>query len=237
MPGSACRPPNPRTPTSADCADRPATYPGRPPRMTGPPLVQAGRRKRQAGHALLDDDDVDVVLRVVGMTDHGHDARDRPALDGRRVRNTRCGHLDIIITAYQAFLDKVRGRDDVSSALVVGLPGAKTHRRADVKAPWPGNEPQHDDGTAMAMAGDDGCAASLRQPHIASSWRTPSPPATEWLCGPDPAVVASGNRAAAGCRAGQSDDRSTWSTGHSAMASLARRARHWTQRSTEEVWP
>jgi hypothetical protein len=35
---------------------------------------------------------------------------------------------------YQAFLDKVRGRDDVSFALVVGLLGAETHRRADVKA-------------------------------------------------------------------------------------------------------
>lgn len=47
-------------------------------------------------------------------------------------------HLDIIIAAYQAFLDKVRGRDDVSPALVVGLPGAKTHRRADAKAPLAG---------------------------------------------------------------------------------------------------
>ena len=39
-----------------------------------------------------------------------------------------------IIAAYQSFLDKVRGRDDVSFALVVGLLGAETHRRADVKA-------------------------------------------------------------------------------------------------------
>ena len=42
--------------------------------------------------------------------------------------------LDIIIAAYQAFLDKVRGHDDVSFALVVSLLGAETHRRADVKA-------------------------------------------------------------------------------------------------------
>jgi len=42
--------------------------------------------------------------------------------------------LNVIVAAYQAFLDKVRGRDDVSFALVVKLPGAQTHRRADVTA-------------------------------------------------------------------------------------------------------
>jgi ferritin-like protein len=42
--------------------------------------------------------------------------------------------LDVIITAYQAFLDTIRGRDDVSFALVVGLLGAEAHRRADVMA-------------------------------------------------------------------------------------------------------
>jgi ferritin-like protein len=42
--------------------------------------------------------------------------------------------LDVIIAAYQAFLDKIRGRDDVSFALVVGLLAAETHRRADVMA-------------------------------------------------------------------------------------------------------
>ena len=47
--------------------------------------------------------------------------------------------LDAIIAAYQAFLDKVRGRDDVSFALVVGLLGAETHRRADVKAALAGH--------------------------------------------------------------------------------------------------
>ena len=34
----------------------------------------------------------------------------------------------------QDFLDQVRGRDDVSFALVVGLLGAEAHRRADVEA-------------------------------------------------------------------------------------------------------
>ena len=34
----------------------------------------------------------------------------------------------------EVFLDNVRGRDDVSFALVVGLLGAETHRRADVVA-------------------------------------------------------------------------------------------------------
>jgi len=42
--------------------------------------------------------------------------------------------LNVIIAAYQAFLDMVRGRDDVSFALVVGLLGTETHRRADVTA-------------------------------------------------------------------------------------------------------
>lgn len=42
--------------------------------------------------------------------------------------------LDVIITAYQDFLDRVRGRDDVSFALVVNLLAAETHRRADIKA-------------------------------------------------------------------------------------------------------
>ena len=42
--------------------------------------------------------------------------------------------LNIIITTYQAFLDKVRGHDDVSFALVVDLLAAETHRRADAEA-------------------------------------------------------------------------------------------------------
>jgi ferritin-like protein len=42
--------------------------------------------------------------------------------------------LDTIIAAYQSFLDQVRGRDDVSFALVVGLLGAEAHRRADARA-------------------------------------------------------------------------------------------------------
>jgi len=42
--------------------------------------------------------------------------------------------LDVIIAAYQAFLDTVRGRDDVSFALVVGLLAIEAHRRADAMA-------------------------------------------------------------------------------------------------------
>lgn len=45
-----------------------------------------------------------------------------------------CVRPDVIIAAYQAFLDKVRGRDDVSFAPVVGLLAAQTHRRADAQA-------------------------------------------------------------------------------------------------------
>ena len=42
--------------------------------------------------------------------------------------------LNVIIAAYQDFLDQVRGRDDVSFALVVGLLTAEAHRRADIEA-------------------------------------------------------------------------------------------------------
>jgi ferritin-like protein len=48
--------------------------------------------------------------------------------------------LDVIIAAYQAFLDKIRGRDDVSFALVVGLLATETHRRSDVAAALAGQE-------------------------------------------------------------------------------------------------
>ena len=47
--------------------------------------------------------------------------------------------LDIIIDAYQALLDKVRGRDDVTFALVAGLLAAETHRRAGVIAALAGS--------------------------------------------------------------------------------------------------
>jgi ferritin-like protein len=54
--------------------------------------------------------------------------------DPRAITTYALKRLNVIIEAYQAFLDKVRGRDDVSFALVVGLLGAETHRRADVMA-------------------------------------------------------------------------------------------------------
>jgi ferritin-like protein len=59
--------------------------------------------------------------------------------DPRAITSYALHRLDAIIAAYQAFLDKVRGRDDVSFALVVGLLGAETHRRADVKAALAGH--------------------------------------------------------------------------------------------------
>ena len=59
--------------------------------------------------------------------------------DPRAITSYALQRLDIIIAAYQAFLDMVRGRDDVSFALVVGLLGAETHRRADVKAALAGH--------------------------------------------------------------------------------------------------
>ena len=54
--------------------------------------------------------------------------------DPRAIISYALHRLDVIITAYQAFLDAVRGRDDVSFALVVGLLAAEAHRRADAVA-------------------------------------------------------------------------------------------------------
>jgi len=54
--------------------------------------------------------------------------------DPRAITTYALQRLNIIIAAYQAFLDTVRGHDDVSFALVVSLLAAETHRRADVKA-------------------------------------------------------------------------------------------------------
>ena len=54
--------------------------------------------------------------------------------DPRAITTYALQRLNIIIAAYQAFLDKVRGHDDVSFALIVSLLDAETHRRADVKA-------------------------------------------------------------------------------------------------------
>jgi len=54
--------------------------------------------------------------------------------DPRAITTYALRRLDVIIAAYQAFLDRVRGHDDVSFALVVGLLGAETHRRADIIA-------------------------------------------------------------------------------------------------------
>lgn len=54
--------------------------------------------------------------------------------DPRAITSYAMKRLDAIIAAYHAFLDMVRRRDDVSFALVVGLLGAETHRRANVQA-------------------------------------------------------------------------------------------------------
>ena len=54
--------------------------------------------------------------------------------DPRAIVTYGLQRLNTIIDAYQDFLDKIRGRDDVSFALVVGLLAAETHRRADIIA-------------------------------------------------------------------------------------------------------
>jgi ferritin-like protein len=60
--------------------------------------------------------------------------------DPRAITGYALQRLDVIIDAYQDFLDKTRGRDDVSFALVVNLLAAETHRRADVAAALAGQE-------------------------------------------------------------------------------------------------
>jgi ferritin-like protein len=42
--------------------------------------------------------------------------------------------LNAIIAAYEAFLDQVRGTDDLSFHLVLDLLAAETHQRADIQA-------------------------------------------------------------------------------------------------------
>jgi ferritin-like protein len=54
--------------------------------------------------------------------------------DPRAIVTYALRRLNIIISAYQAFLDQVRARDDVSFALVVTLLDAETHRHADAQA-------------------------------------------------------------------------------------------------------
>src|SRR6516165_10554119 len=54
--------------------------------------------------------------------------------DPRAITSYALHRLDVITAAYQAFLDTVRGRVDVSFALVVGLLAAEAHRRADAVA-------------------------------------------------------------------------------------------------------
>jgi len=60
--------------------------------------------------------------------------------DPRAIISYAVQRLEVIIAAYQEFLDKVRGRDDVSFALVVGLLAAETRRRADARAALAGQE-------------------------------------------------------------------------------------------------
>ena len=60
--------------------------------------------------------------------------------DPRAITCYALQRLDVIIAAYQAFLDQIRGRDDVSFALVVGLLATETHPRADVAAALAGQE-------------------------------------------------------------------------------------------------
>jgi len=60
--------------------------------------------------------------------------------DPRAIVSYALHRLDVIIAAYQAFLDTVRGRDDVSFALVVSLLAAEAHRRADVTAALAGQQ-------------------------------------------------------------------------------------------------
>ena len=54
--------------------------------------------------------------------------------DPRAIISYALHRLDVIIVACQAFLGMMRGWDEVSFALVVGLLAAGAHRRADAMA-------------------------------------------------------------------------------------------------------
>ena len=54
--------------------------------------------------------------------------------DPRAIVSYAMQRMDVIIAAYEAFLDTVRERDHVSFALVVSLLAAEAHRRADATA-------------------------------------------------------------------------------------------------------
>ena len=63
------------------------------------------RQAAQVGHALLGDDDVDVVLRVVEWLTMGTMQEIAPPLTADGGEEHALRHLNIIIAAYQAFLD------------------------------------------------------------------------------------------------------------------------------------
>lgn len=54
--------------------------------------------------------------------------------DPRAITSYALQRLNVIIAVHQDFLDQVRGRDDVSLTLVVGLLAAESHRRTDIEA-------------------------------------------------------------------------------------------------------
>jgi ferritin-like protein len=72
--------------------------------------------------------------QVVDRAPGGNEFTIPDCSDPRAIISYALHRLDVIIAAYQEFLDKVRGRDDVSFALVVDLLGAETRRRADAQA-------------------------------------------------------------------------------------------------------
>jgi ferritin-like protein len=72
--------------------------------------------------------------QLIGRAPGGDEFTIPDCSDPRAITSYALQRLNIIIAAYQTFLDKVRGHDDVSFALIVSLLGAETHRRADVKA-------------------------------------------------------------------------------------------------------
>jgi ferritin-like protein len=72
--------------------------------------------------------------QLVGRAPGGNEFTIPDCSDPRAIVTYALQRLEVIISAYQAFLDAVRGHDDVSFALVVDLLAAETHRRADALA-------------------------------------------------------------------------------------------------------
>ena len=140
--------------------------------------------------------------RLVDRAPGDHEFTIPDCSDPQAITSYALHRLNLIIAAYQAFLDRVRGHDDVSFALVVGLLAAETHRRADPLLPWPGSERKYDDAAAMVVAGGDGCAGPAPASHrvLLDNDRVPGAGGGDRAGSPRAAGLGASGRSACGRR-------------------------------------